>query len=49
MGKAFSMIARKANRFNAENRAARVLAKDPVAAPKFPSNIKDIDRVLSRN
>lgn len=50
MGKVFSMVARKSNRFNAENRAARIISKEkPVAAPKYPSNVEDMGRVLSRN
>ncbi|XP_017483798.1 PREDICTED: protein NDUFAF4 homolog isoform X2 [Rhagoletis zephyria] len=47
MGKVMSMLARKANRFNVENRAHRVLERDkPVPAPKYESNIQDMQRAL---
>ncbi|XP_004523185.1 protein NDUFAF4 homolog [Ceratitis capitata] len=47
MGKVMSMVARKVNRFNVENRAHRVLERDkPVPAPKFESNIQDMQRAL---
>lgn len=47
MGKVLSVASRKANRFNVENRAHRVLDLDkPQAAPKFESNIRDYQKVL---
>lgn len=47
MGKVLSVIAAKAQRFNVENRADRVISQSkPVAAPKFESNIKDLERVI---
>ncbi|XP_036324805.1 protein NDUFAF4 homolog isoform X2 [Rhagoletis pomonella] len=47
MGKVMSMLARKANRFNVENRAHRVLERDkPVPAPKYESNLHDMQRAL---
>ncbi|XP_034484707.1 protein NDUFAF4 homolog [Drosophila innubila] len=47
MGKAMSMVARRANRFNAENRAHRVLEQEkPMPAPKYESNLRDMERTL---
>ncbi|XP_023163784.1 protein NDUFAF4 homolog [Drosophila hydei] len=47
MGKAMSMVARKANRFNVENRAHRVLEREkPTPAPKYESNLRDMERTL---
>lgn len=47
MGKVLSIVSRKANRFNAENRAHRVLEREkPIPAPKFESNIRDYQKVL---
>ncbi|KAH8407021.1 hypothetical protein KR222_004161 [Zaprionus bogoriensis] len=47
MGKVMSMVARKANRFNAENRAHRVLEREkPTPAPKYESNLRDMERTL---
>ncbi|XP_055851268.1 protein NDUFAF4 homolog [Episyrphus balteatus] len=47
MGKVASKITRHINRFNVENRAHRVLDRDkPTAAPKFDSNIQDLQRAL---
>lgn len=47
MGKVMSVVAGKVQRFNVENRAHRVISQDkPKAAPKFESNIKDLERVL---
>ncbi|XP_014086802.1 protein NDUFAF4 homolog [Bactrocera oleae] len=47
MGKVMSMVANKMNRFNVENRAHRILERDkPVPAPKFESNIQDMQRAL---
>uniref|UniRef100_A0A4P6DGT4 Putative hipothetical protein rhodnius neglectus n=1 Tax=Rhodnius prolixus TaxID=13249 RepID=A0A4P6DGT4_RHOPR len=48
MGKALSILNRQINRFNAENRAHRVISKDkPAPAPKHPSTQKQIDEFLS--
>lgn len=47
MGTVMSMAVRKARRFNVENRAQRVLEQDkPTAAPKFESNVRDLQKVL---
>ncbi|KAH8311249.1 hypothetical protein KR044_005214 [Drosophila immigrans] len=47
MGKAMSMLARKANRFNVENRAHRFLEREkPSPAPKYESNLRDMERTL---
>lgn len=47
MGKVMSMVARKANRFNVENRAHRVLEREkPTPAPKYESNLRDMERTL---
>ncbi|XP_067617352.1 protein NDUFAF4 homolog [Eurosta solidaginis] len=47
MGKVMSMIGRKINRFNVENRAHRILDRDkPMPAPKYESNIQDMQRAL---
>ncbi|XP_017849580.1 protein NDUFAF4 homolog [Drosophila busckii] len=47
MGKAMSMLSRKANRFNAENRAHRFLDREKRApAPKYESNLRDMERTL---
>lgn len=47
MGKVMSVVARKANRFNVENRAHRVLEREkPVPAPKYESNLRDMERTL---
>lgn len=51
MGKVFSVVAKysrlPAQRFNVENRAHRVISQDkPNPAPKFLSNLKDLERVL---
>lgn len=47
MGKVLSVVAAKVQRFNVENRAQRIISQDkPVAAPKFESNIKDLERVI---
>ncbi|EDW83086.1 uncharacterized protein Dwil_GK22664 [Drosophila willistoni] len=47
MGQVSSMVARRVNRFNAENRAHRVLEREkPTPAPKFESNLRDMDRTL---
>ncbi|GAB0089635.1 Protein NDUFAF4 homolog [Sergentomyia squamirostris] len=50
MGQLMSMVSRRANRFNAENRAHRVIAKEkPTPAPKYPSNLKEIQKALELN
>lgn len=47
MGALASKAMRKAQRFNAENRAHRVLDREkPIAAPKFESNLRDMEKVL---
>lgn len=47
MGKIISVMSRKVNRFNVEARAEKIISKEKqVAAPKFPSNLSDMDRVL---
>ncbi|XP_059615263.1 protein NDUFAF4 homolog [Phlebotomus argentipes] len=47
MGQVGSMISRRANRFNAENRAHRIIARDkPTPAPKYESNLKDLQKAL---
>lgn len=48
MGKVLSVIQRKVNRFNVENRAHRVISKDkPTPAPKYPSTIKELETIKS--
>uniref|UniRef100_A0A069DPB5 Hipothetical protein n=1 Tax=Panstrongylus megistus TaxID=65343 RepID=A0A069DPB5_9HEMI len=48
MGKVLSVLNRQINRFNAENRAHRILSKDkPIPAPKHPSTSKQINEYLS--
>lgn len=47
MGKVMSVALAKAQRFNVENRAHRIISMDkPKAAPKFESNLIDLERVL---
>lgn len=47
MGKVLSTATAKVKRFNVENRAQRVIAQDkPTAAPKYESNIRELERVL---
>lgn len=47
MGKVMSVMGRQAQRFNVENRAHKVISQDKAtAAPKYKSNIKDLDKVL---
>ncbi|XP_017071914.1 protein NDUFAF4 homolog [Drosophila eugracilis] len=47
MGQVASMVARRVNRFNVENRAHRVLEREkPTPAPKFDSNLRDMERTL---
>ncbi|EDV42176.1 uncharacterized protein Dana_GF17139 [Drosophila ananassae] len=47
MGQLASKVIRKANRFNVENRAHRVLEREkPTPAPKFDSNLRDMERTL---
>ncbi|XP_037944894.1 protein NDUFAF4 homolog [Teleopsis dalmanni] len=47
MGNVRSMLSRRINRFNVENRAHRFLDREKTAAaPKFESNIKDMQRAL---
>ncbi|XP_055384896.1 protein NDUFAF4 homolog [Condylostylus longicornis] len=48
MGKVMSIIYRKANRFNVENRAHRFLDKEKLPpAPKFESSYEDMKRTLT--
>lgn len=50
MGKVMSVVSRKINRFNVENRAHRVLERDkPVPAPKYDSNLRDMERTVEGN
>ncbi|XP_062710614.1 protein NDUFAF4 homolog [Aedes albopictus] len=50
MGKVLSIAARQANRFNVESRAEKVISQSkPKPAPKFQSNLKDLQRVLDEN
>lgn len=50
MGKVLSIAARQANRFNVESRAEKVISQSkPKPAPKFQSNLKDLQRVLDGN
>lgn len=45
-----SVVSRKINRFNVENRAHRVLERDkPVPAPKYDSNLRDMERTVEGN
>ncbi|XP_016961601.1 protein NDUFAF4 homolog [Drosophila biarmipes] len=47
MGQVVSMVARRVNRFNVENRAHRILEREkPTPAPKFDSNLRDMERTL---
>lgn len=48
MGKVLSVVRRKANRFNVESRAHRVISKDkPTPAPKHPSAIQELETIKS--
>lgn len=47
MGKVMSYAAGKVQRFNVENRAQKVISQaKPTPAPRFESNLKDLERVL---
>lgn len=47
MGKVLSIVSRQANKFNVENRAQKVISQaKPKPAPKFESNLRDLERVL---
>uniref|UniRef100_A0A1L8DA92 NADH dehydrogenase [ubiquinone] 1 alpha subcomplex assembly factor 4 n=1 Tax=Nyssomyia neivai TaxID=330878 RepID=A0A1L8DA92_9DIPT len=47
MGQVGSMISRRANRWNAENRAHKIIGKDkPTPAPKYKSNLREIQEAL---
>lgn len=47
MGKVMSVAAGKIQRFNVENRAQKVISQaKPTPAPRFESNLKDLERVL---
>uniref|UniRef100_A0A7R9IF11 NADH dehydrogenase [ubiquinone] 1 alpha subcomplex assembly factor 4 n=1 Tax=Timema tahoe TaxID=61484 RepID=A0A7R9IF11_9NEOP len=46
MGIIFSVIRRKANRFNVENRAQLIISKDkPTPAPQYPSTVKQLEMI----
>lgn len=48
MGKILSVIQRKVNRFNVENRAHRIISKDKLTpAPKHPSAIQELEIIKS--
>ncbi|XP_014283979.1 protein NDUFAF4 homolog [Halyomorpha halys] len=48
MGKVMSRMNRYWYRFNAENRAQRVISEEkPVVAPRHPSSLKGIEQILS--
>ncbi|KAJ9584612.1 hypothetical protein L9F63_021054 [Diploptera punctata] len=48
MGKAFSAIQRRANRFNVENRAQKVISKEkPEPAPLHPATAQEIEAIKS--
>ncbi|XP_052893659.1 protein NDUFAF4 homolog [Anopheles moucheti] len=47
MGKVMSVVGRQVQRFNVENRAQKVISQTkPKPAPKYESNLKDLERVL---
>ncbi|XP_058056384.1 protein NDUFAF4 homolog [Anopheles bellator] len=47
MGKVMSIVGRQTQRFNVENRAQKVISQaKPKPAPKFESNLRDLERVL---
>ena len=42
-----SVVGRQVQRFNVENRAQKVISQaKPKPAPKFESNLRDLERVL---
>ncbi|PSN57026.1 Protein NDUFAF4 [Blattella germanica] len=48
MGKALSIIQRRVNRFNVENRAERIISKEkPTPAPKHQSTVQEIEAIKS--
>ncbi|GFG30075.1 hypothetical protein Cfor_06140 [Coptotermes formosanus] len=48
MGKVWSVIQRKANRFNVESRAHKVISQDkPTPAPKYRSTIQELETIKS--
>ncbi|XP_062552180.1 protein NDUFAF4 homolog [Armigeres subalbatus] len=50
MGKVLSVVVRQVNRFNVESRAEKVISQSkPKPAPKFQSNLNDLQRVLDEN
>ncbi|XP_053685180.1 protein NDUFAF4 homolog [Sabethes cyaneus] len=50
MGKVLSIVARKANRYNVESRAQKVISQDkPEPAPKFKANQADLERILNEH
>uniref|UniRef100_A0A8D8D2R8 Protein NDUFAF4 homolog n=1 Tax=Culex pipiens TaxID=7175 RepID=A0A8D8D2R8_CULPI len=47
MGVVQSLVSRQFNKFNVENRAQKIISQDkPKPAPKFDSNLRDLERVL---
>ncbi|XP_038119498.1 protein NDUFAF4 homolog [Culex quinquefasciatus] len=47
MGIVQSLVSRQFNKFNVENRAQKIISQDkPKPAPKFDSNLRDLERVL---
>ncbi|XP_050075640.1 protein NDUFAF4 homolog [Anopheles maculipalpis] len=50
MGKAMSVVGRQVQRFNVENRAQKVISQaKPKPAPKYESNLRDLERVLKEH
>uniref|UniRef100_A0A182JFZ1 NADH dehydrogenase [ubiquinone] 1 alpha subcomplex assembly factor 4 n=1 Tax=Anopheles atroparvus TaxID=41427 RepID=A0A182JFZ1_ANOAO len=50
MGKVMSVVGRQVQRFNVENRAQKVISQTkPKPAPKFESNLRDLERVLKEH
>ncbi|XP_053675498.1 protein NDUFAF4 homolog isoform X2 [Anopheles nili] len=50
MGKVMSVVGRQVQRFNVENRAQKVISQaKPKPAPKFESNLRDLERVLKEH
>uniref|UniRef100_A0A1Q3FAD1 Protein NDUFAF4 homolog n=1 Tax=Culex tarsalis TaxID=7177 RepID=A0A1Q3FAD1_CULTA len=50
MGVVLSRVSRQVNKFNVENRAQKVISQPkPKPAPKFESNLKDLERVLQEH
>uniref|UniRef100_A0A2M3ZD05 NADH dehydrogenase [ubiquinone] 1 alpha subcomplex assembly factor 4 n=1 Tax=Anopheles braziliensis TaxID=58242 RepID=A0A2M3ZD05_9DIPT len=50
MGKVLSTVGRQVQRFNVEGRAQKVISQaKPKPAPKFESNLRDLERVLKEH